>query len=438
MTWHRVGGGQPTDDGRGAAPREPVTPSPIGPARAIGAGAAAVTLAAGVAAAILLVITIVVAILVEELAPDRGVDLVARGALASLGILVLIGVIGEPLRRGVARILLARDVARLPRGATPPAVERTGLHAGPHGAFMGAGTAAIIVGAILLPIGLLLATDDREALGARVLVPTVGAVLLAGGIALVSQHRRAGPARRRWSAHYEALSGRWGRATLPVPRAHEQRRHRILNLASGLTGVGGMVFVAGIFMRQPGRWADPVSWDERGEQAIDGLLLAGATVMGAALAVVLLIQAGLLVWTGVRDGRTVRALERGDRVRLEHVDAVLLDVAPLERVGMVLGVVGWLIASYGWAPTFIGAVASAEEVADIQQVTALALPGLASVAAGWLLGAIGAARLRTRRARIQAVLLRDPRPAPPTPSERADRSADAVRDIALNAGGTIL
>lgn len=438
MTWHRAGGGQPTDDGPGAAPREPVTPSPIGLARAIGAGAAAVTLAAGVAAAILLVITIVVAILVEELAPDRGVDLVARGALASLGILVLIGVIGEPLRRGVARILLARDVARLPRGATPPAVERAGLHAGPHGAFMGAGTAAIIVGAILLPIGLLLATDDREALGARVLVPTVGSVLLAGGIALVKQHRRTGPARRRWSARYEALSARWGRAALPVPRAHELRRHRILNLASGLTGVGGMIFVAGISMRQPGRWADPVSWDERGEQAIDGLLLTGATVMGAALAVVLLIQAGLLVWTGARDGRTVRALERGDRVRLEHVDAVLLDAAPLERVAMVLGVVGWLIASYGWAPTFIGALESAEEVADIQQVTALALPGLASVAAGWLLGAIGAARLRTRRARIQAVLLRDPRPAPPTPSERADRSADAVRDLALNAGGTIL
>lgn len=438
MTWHRAGGSRPTDDGPGAARREPVTPSPIGPARAIVAGAAAVTLAAGVAAVILLLVTVVAGILAEELTQDRDVDLVARGAIASLGILVLVGVLGEPLRRGVERTLLARDAARLPQGATPPTVERTGLRDGPHGSFMGAGTAAIIVGAILLPIGLLLATDDREALAARVLVPTAGAALLVGGIALVALHRRSGSARRRWSARFEVLSSRWGRAITPVPRAHAQRRHRILNLASGLTGVGGMIFFAGVVMRQPGRWADPVSWDERGEQTIDGLLLTGATVMGAALAVVLLIQAGLLVSTAVRDARTVRGLERGDRVRLEHVDAVLLDAAPLERVAMVLGVAGWLVAAYGWAPTFVGALESAEEVAGIQAVTAIALPGLAAIGLAWVLGAIGAVRLRGRRARIQAVLLRDPRLEPTAPAEQGDRRADAVRDVALNAGGTIL
>lgn len=425
-------------DARGGAARGAVTPLPLSIARAAVRGAGAVTGAAGIAAIILLLGTVVLGLVVEETIGSHDIDLLARGALASLGILVLIAVFGEPLRIALEHTLLARAAERSPRGQTPPVGEREALRGGPHGWLQGWGVAGMIVGAIGLLIGLPLAADDREALLARILVPTIGGALLVAGIAAVWWSRGKGRGRERWRERFPQLSSRWGRAVRPVPRAHRQRRYRIVSLASSAAGAGSMMFIAGVWMRQPGRFADPRTWDEAGERAIDGLLLVGAIVMGIALVTILLVQAALLVWTELRDVRTVRALERGERVLLERIDGVLLDDAPLERTAFSLGVTGWLVVSYGWSPTFIAGIESLEEAAGIQPLTALVGPGLLVVALAWLLSTIGAAISRARRARVQGALLRDPRPLAEHESEPGDRRADAVRDIAVHAGGAVL
>ncbi len=430
MTWHRADGAHPTGDGAERVAREPVTPAPMGVARAIVQGARAATVSAGAAAAVLLLGTLVAGILLSTLDGPADFDLAARGTMASLAILVLACALGEPLRIAAERRLLLRDALRAPEGATPPAVERSALHEGPHGPLLGAAITGIVVGGVCLPIGLLLAADDREALLARILVPTIAALLLAGGIALVRSSRRTGAGRARWTHRVDSASGRWGRAILPVPRAHAQRRYRVLELTGLVLQIGVYVFVAGIFLRQPGMLADPISWDDRGERTVDGLLVVGSVTIVACTALALAIHGGLLLSAAVRDARTVRALERGERVRLEHIDAVLVDRGPLERASVVVGVVGWLLASYGWAPTFMVGIESADEVAGIRWLTILSLPGLALVALAWLLGAIGAARLRARRARVQRVLLRDPLPAEDA-SGTTDRRADAVRDVVL-------
>jgi hypothetical protein len=439
MTWHRADGAHPLDAGqpeaepaaadRGTAER-PV-PARMGALRAVLIGARAVALAAGVAACILLLGTVVVAIVAEEIVPSDALDLLARGAMASLGILALIGVICEPLRVGAERALLLQDVRR--GTSTPPAGERHALRLGPHGALLAAGVAGVIVGGICLPVGLLLAADDREALLARILVPSISAVLLAGGIALVRWSRKRGRGRERWQRSVSAAAARW-RTTVPAtPRAHRQRRHRVVAAASGTVGIGAMIFVGGVLLRQPGRFADPVTHGAVGEAAIDALLAMGALVMGVALAVILAVQGAMLAWTAIRDARTVRALERGERARLEHIDAVLLDDSALERAAMVLGVVGWLVAAYGWAPVLIGAIESAERTAAVLPATALALPGLAAVGLAWLLGALGALRLRARRARVLAVLARDP--LPEQEQRGADRTAEALPDGAAAPSG---
>ncbi|WP_405217627.1 hypothetical protein [Agrococcus sp. Ld7] len=438
MTWHRADGAHPTGDGPDAADRAPVTPVPMGIARAAVHGGAAVTAAAGVAAVFLLLGTIVVGLVAEELIGDRDIDLLARGAMASLGILVVIGGLGEPLRIALERSLRAGAAERMPRGTTPPFAEREALRGGPHGWLHGVGVGGIILGAIGLPLGLFLAADDREALLARILVPSIGAVLLLGGVALVWWSRGRGRGRARWKQRFQLLSSRWGRAILPVPRAHRQRRNRVLVIAGQAAMAGALLFLAGVWMRQPGRWADPRTWGELGERAIDGLLASGALVIAIALVAVLAVQAGLLVWTAIRDRRTVQALERGERVLLERVDGVLLDDGPLERVAVSLGVLGWLVVSYGWSPTFIAGIESAEETAGIRALTALVWPGLIAVGVGWMLGSIGAVRVRARRARVQAVLARDPQPLREGDAAPSDRRAKAVGDIALHARGTIL
>lgn len=436
MTWHRDDGAHPLDDGADASTRLPVTPAPMSIGRALAQGAMAVTVSAITAAVILLVGTVIVGLVVEELVGDRDVDLLARGAMASLGILALVAVLGAPLNVALHTSLLAHDAARLSHEATPPSHERADLRSGPHGWLQGTGIAGIILGAIGLPLGLWLATDDREAMLARILVPTIGAVLLFGGIALVWWSRGKGRGRALWKERYQRLSSRWGRAIRPVPRAHRQRRNRLLSVAGYAAMGGSMLFIAGLYMRQPGRWADPRTWGEAGERMIDALLSTGAVVMAVAVVVVLAAQAVLLVWTAIRDGRTVQALERGERVLLERVDGVLLDDGPLQRVGFSLGVLGWLVLSYGWSPTFIAGIESPEETAAIQPLTALVMPGLITVAAGWLLSTIGACTLRARRARVHAVLLRDPRPRAEKEAAPPDRRANAVRDIVVHGNGS--
>ena len=398
--------------------------------RALVQGARAVTASAGYAAAIVLLGGTLLWIVVEEVVGSDDFDLLARGSVVSLSILVLVCALGEPLRIAADRALLLRDALRAAEGTTPPDIERRPLETGPHPALMPAGIAGIIVGGICLPIGALLAADDREALLARVLVPVVAAVLLAGGIVIVRWSRGRGRGRQRWEERLSVASARWAPPVRPVPRAHEQRRFRVLEISAIVCQIGVYVFLGGVLMRQPGRFADRRTWDEPGEQAIDGLIASGALVIAIPVAIAFAAHGALLLWAAIRDGRTVRALERGQRVRLEHVDAVLLDAGPLERASVITGVIGWVVASYGWSPLFMAGIESSAAVEHLLPLRALSLPGLAVVAAAWLMGGVGAARSRARRARVQAVLLRDPLPAEdghgPT-----DRSAVSVRDTVL-------
>lgn len=413
-----------------AAGSDPVTPAPLSVPRAVVQGGAAVTATAGIAAVILLAGTIVVGILSDEvLSSEDRLGLLARGAIAGLPILVMVGIFGETLRSALESALLRRDVARLAAGLTPPCIERRLVHAGPHEALTVNGVAGIVIGALALGLGLLLAADEQQALLARVLVPSTGGLLLLGGIALTRWSRRGGRGRAAWERAWPQLAARWGRPVPPVPRARRRRRLAVLGWASGAAMSGAALFMLGVLMRQPGRNADPIEWAEPGERAIDGLVSTGAVVMGVALLALLAVHGGLLISAADRDRRTVGALERGTRVLADRVDAVLLDRSPLEHGATALGTAGWIVAAYGWAPGFMVAIESPAEAAGIQPIGALAVPGLLAVAAAWALCTIGAVRLRARRARIHAVLLRDPGRS--TAARAPEGSRSAARTVAI-------
>lgn len=435
MTWQRAGGPRgarrPADFRRPrAARRRQVTPAPMGIARALVQGAAAVTRAAAVAAVLLLLGTVIVGLLVEELVGDPDIELLARGALVSLGVLVLIGLFGEPPRIALEPVLLARDAERMPAGTTPPEAEREALRTGPHAWLQFVGFVSIVVGGIGLLIGLFIAADGGEQILFRLLAVTVPVTLLAVGVSLMVRNRTSGPARADWSDRYERLRSHWAKGVEPVPRAHARQLDSVVGLAGLVAAGGSLLFIAGVFMRQPGRLAEPRTWDALGERTIDGLLTTGAVLLGVAAALALVTQAVLLLRTASRRERTVRALERGEPVLLARVDAVLLDRSPLARAALSLGVLGWLVASYGWAPTFIAGIESLEETADIQPLTVLAAPGLGAVAVGWALGSLAALRGRAHRARVQAVLLRDPQRGGDDDDDRGRRRATVVRDFA--------
>jgi hypothetical protein len=155
-------------------------------------------------------------------------------------------------------------------------------------------------------------------------------------------------------------------------------------------------------------------------------------VMAVAVAVLLLGGAALIGWTALRQGRDVRALERGERVRLEHIDAIILDDSPLERSAWSVGVASWLALALGWAPGWIGTIESPERAAALLAAESLLAPAAACLLLAWLLSAVGARRGRRRRARVLAVLARDPRQQVDG-AAKGDRRADAVRDIVLHA-----
>lgn len=441
MRWHRADGASSADDGidgdvaRRVAgdPRRRVLPLELGPGGALARGAVVGTLGAALAAVLLLLGLLVVGIVDEDVF-GAGVDLqlLLRGAIGSLLPLTVVAAVGEPIRLAAERALQLRAAERAEDRTMPPVLERDALDKGHIGVLRGLGIGLAIAGGLLLPLGIALATDDREALLARILLPGISGAWLLGGILLAWAMRRRGGVRARWAERSAAVMGRWTGGVRSVPRAHRQRRFRVLNAAGAAVGVGAFVFFGGVFMRQPGRFAEQREYDDAGERAIDGLLLTGTTIMAVAVVVLLLGGAVLIAWAAIAQGRAVRALERGERVRLEVIDAIILDDSPLERVAWALGVAAWLVLALGWAPGWAGTVESAERAAPLRAAEALIAPGIAGIALAWLLGSVGAWRSRRRRARIHAVLARNPRPAEDS-SAPTDRRAGAVRDIALHA-----
>ncbi|WP_344723665.1 hypothetical protein [Agrococcus terreus] len=448
MTWHRAGGPTPMDggeprleDGIGDehgtrsddAPGRRVRPVEAGAAGAALRGLQVVTLTAAHAAVILLLVLCVVGILDEEIVGTTvDLQLLLRGALGALLPLVLLSGIGEPLRVAAERALLLRAAERATDRTIPPMVERESLRKGTGATLRGLGVGLTIAGAIVLPIGLMLATDDREALAARILLPTLSGLALAIGVALILVLRPAGAIRERWAARLGSVARGWTRGVRSTPRSHRQRRFRLLSIASGAVGVGAGVFALGVFIRQPGRFAAERTYDEAGELAIRGLLATGASIMGVAVAILLLGGAVLIARAALTHGRAVRALERGERVRLERIDAILLDDGPLERVAYFLGVVAWLALAVGWAPGWAALVEGAEAAAPLQPASALVAPAILALALALVAAVVGAARRHARRRRVHAVLARDPR-AREEPSTPRNRRAEAVRDIALYA-----
>ncbi|MGM1030263.1 MAG: hypothetical protein ACQEWM_10445 [Actinomycetota bacterium] len=392
------------------------------------------TRGAAIGGGLLLLGVCVLGILDEEVlrTGDGIAQLFFRATMGCLLPLALVAAIGEPLRLALERTLLLRSAERAEHDASPPLVERTALDAGPHEALWGLGLFLAIAAGIALPITLIFAADDGESPLARALAPLIAALLLVVGVVLARIARARGGARAAWGARLGAVARRWRGGPQPQPRSHRRVRFGVLGAASFALGVGGMVLMAGVSLRQPGRDADPRSFDEPGELAIDGLVLTGSVVMVIATIVLLLAGATLLALTAVQDARAVRALEHGDRARLEQLDAVLLDASPLERAAMALGVAAWLALSVAWAHGWAVVLEDAAQAAPLQPLTVVGTPAAIALALAWLLASVGVARSSTRRARVHAALLRDPIPTE-DPDAPADRRADAVRDVALAA-----
>ncbi|KRC33193.1 hypothetical protein ASE27_12560 [Oerskovia sp. Root918] len=267
---------------------------------------------------------------VEEGFPDVWRDLhldpVSRASIAYVCAVLGAGGILYALSSASSRTLLGRRLDSL-AGTAPERVPVRNVRARalvdgitPTAPLVGLCVALLIaVGvAALLVAPIMIFESDMVAVGLAVLA---GALLLAGlvGSALSALRSRG---RRAWTLLTDRPRQAWNdgvvrnaertekrlrpsdERTIDLGRVHRltARAQRPLTVVGGvLLGAGPVVGFMAVFLRQPGRNADTLYYDEKGEAAIDVIITSGAVLALAGSAVLLLA----LVATTV-----VRALER--------------------------------------------------------------------------------------------------------------------------------
>lgn len=378
--------------------------------RALARGAGALTRSAGIGAAVLFGGGTLLALVLEEALPLDAAPLepLFAAAIAGAAVAGLVASVGGQLRVAAGRSLLLRAAEGAVGGSRPPAVERIELRRGPHDALRGLGL-GLLLAAFVLGV-YISAVWEREAWEVRgMLLALSGAALLIGApLALVS--RRRGRARDRWDARVGALEARWPPGLRPVSRAPRPRSARLLDGAGRALLIGTVLFGIPVLLRKPNRYADPIRYDEPMERVIDGMLLLGALVI--ALAALALAAGSLvaLVWRWAEGRAMLRALERGEAVPSDRLDAMLLDRSAGEGVAQLVGLVGWLALAPGLAPFATGMWVSQAAAAPLSQLTLLIPPAIALLALAWLLGTIAARRATARSAQLHRVVGRDPLP----------------------------
>ncbi|MCB7135186.1 hypothetical protein [Cellulosimicrobium marinum] len=287
-----------------------------------------------------------------------------RGVLGWWALLVVLAaVVFVPLRAAAtARLAHELAAAARPRTHVPPRSVRDRIaRSGPPGAVTGllwttlavAGVGGGGIGAVML------ASDDASG---RAVV--VAGVVLAGasGLGLVA----ARGWRTRWESTQHWLRTTWGqnearaaeaaerraRAALgPAPvtgrsRAEDRVRSRRTTVGSAVVGAGGAVgfvlFMVGLFLRQPGRNAPRRYYGPFGETLIDVLVGVGGVLVAAAALCLVVWLGATVVRAGLQE-RRVRAALADPALARPLPDAVVLDVATAPHTTAGLVAVGWLV-----------------------------------------------------------------------------------------------
>src|SRR5690606_29008767 len=148
------------------------------------------------------------------------------------------------------------------------------------------------------------------------------AIMLAS-LALAVPNGRRGASRRSWERRWSRASLRWRTSVTPVERAARPRRRVRLALVIAPLVLGTLVFLAGVWLRQPGRLAERRTWGPEGEAAIDALVLTGGALLAIAASAILVGWVALLLVRARRDAQVLVALDRGEAPVLEHADAIV-------------------------------------------------------------------------------------------------------------------
>lgn len=401
MAWHRE---------HGAA----VAPLPMSSSLVLVRAARAITVGGVIGLSVLFWVVLVAGSINEEaLGDDREAALLTRALLGAWLVLALVAMIGEPLRLAVERALLLRAAERdadLRRPAAP-AAERRALAIGPHPLLRRVGGwCAAAAGTAAMLMALLFAPDDAYSPSARALSVAIPVAAALAGLAIAVPNGRRGASRRRWERRWSRASLRWQTSITPVARADRPGRRLRLALVGAPLAIGALVFLAGVWMRQPGRLAERRTWGPVGEAAIDVLVVVGGIALLVAGAAALLGAVVRLVVRARRDAATLGALDRGEEPALEHVDAIVLDGSPLERAAVALGALGWALVIVALTPVAILVLEDAEAAAPFGWSALLWLPALAALALALVLAARGVRAGHAARTRVLAAVVRDPVP----------------------------
>ncbi|MGM1030264.1 MAG: hypothetical protein ACQEWM_10450 [Actinomycetota bacterium] len=401
MSWHR-------EDGA------PVAPLPLSPRLALVRAARAVTVGGAIGVVLLLIVTIIGGVVNEETIDDAGIALLSRALVLPLMVLAPCIALAEPLRLAAERVTLLRaalvDASTV--RAAPPAAERRTLTRGPQPVLLQTGAWCIGLGAVAAGVmGAWFVPDDSHSPIARVLALVIPLASLAGGLALAIPNRRRGASRRRWDRLWSRASLRWRVSISPVQRAERPWRRLLLALTIAPLAIGLAAFLAGVWMRRPGRDADRRTWDSIGEAVVDVLVVVGSGVLAAGSILIVVVGAGIwLVVRSRRDAAAIRTIERGEAPPLWHVDAIVIDAGPLERAASALGAVGWVLVAVAGAPASMRLLEPVQADVRFDALAWLIAPGLAVLVLALVVAVRGARRTHDRRSLVLAAVTRDPVP----------------------------
>lgn len=184
--------------------------------------------------------------------------------------------------------------------------------------------------------------------GAAVIVGLAGAV--ARGVLVPRFRDAAGMVVVHWRSQERALATRAerdaqnGASTVDFGagrRIAERVVHWAVRIAPPLAGVGFVIFMAGVWLRQPCRNCDERYWDEPVEDLIDGLVTIGGPLLIAAALVGLVSVAATWVALVIERATILRLLEDGGRSpRPAQLLPHLTQPGPLPLLGIALVAAG--------------------------------------------------------------------------------------------------
>lgn len=441
---------------RGRRRSEPATAHrfvepPIGPLRlttaTLALGALWVLVASAAGFLLMLGLWITLEEAVTDVWFDLDLDPVSRTWLAVLIGIAALAVIVWALALSADRFLLGRRLARAARSdplAVPPAAVRRAGSRDPFLPLLVLSRTLIGIGATIAVVDVLLWAETDDAVASTIVL--AACVFPIGGL-LVLNGAMAAARTTRWPAVVAVPRNVWTRQVIGSTVAAERSRGpalgrpstssasrarrragRSLVLAGTTAAVGGAgVHFLGVFIRQPGRYADPVSYEEQGETTIDVLSVVGAVVV--ALGLLLLLAAALrdVVSHASARRRLLRApIVDGRGPSREDVERELVATSPATSVGAAL--IGTSVVAI--SPLVAAIIVARDRLHPLNDAVPDIRFAVAALAAAVLLGlaliAVGLVHARSYRQALRDRLHPGDDPAPLPRSSSGNTGSDPV------------